>query len=152
MWNAEYRVSLTRNYDILTDPRKEDDQSSKDDVKFGSEKGVSEGLGDCAGELERMSPPQVFRDLSPEALSYIQELQSELTSIKEVILKTSCAVLVCKTHCEALCSCMLVLFQELDLQKKKALQIECEKGSKNDLLEYLRSLDSEMVRNVYISL
>ena len=47
---------------------------------------------------------------------------------------------------------MLVLFQELDLQKKKALQIECEKGSKNDLLEYLRSLDSEMVRNVYISL
>ena len=43
---------------------------------------------------------------------------------------------------------MLVLFQELDLQKKKALQIECEKGSKNDLLEYLRSLDSEMVRNV----
>ncbi|XP_013615526.1 PREDICTED: uncharacterized protein LOC106321836 [Brassica oleracea var. oleracea] len=117
LWNAEYRVSLTRNYDILTDPRKEDDQSSKDDVKFGSEKGVSEGLEDCAGELERMSPPQVFGDLSPEALSYIQELQSELTSIKE----------------------------ELDLQKKKALQIECEKGSKNDLLEYLRSLDSEMV-------
>ena len=97
MWNAEYRVSLTRNYDILTDPRKEDDQSSKDDVKFGSEKGVSEGLEDCAGELERMSPPQVFGDLSPEALSYIQELQSELTSIKEVILKTSCAVLVCNS-------------------------------------------------------
>lgn len=101
MWNAEYRVSLTRNYDILTDPRKEDDQSSKDDVRFGSEKGVSEGLGDCAEELERMSPPQVFGDLSPEALSYIQELQSELTSIKEVILKTSCV-----THCEALCSCV----------------------------------------------
>ncbi|KAF8083230.1 hypothetical protein N665_0787s0012 [Sinapis alba] len=116
LWNAEYRVSLTRNYDILTDPREEDDQSSKDDVRFGSEKGVSEGLGDCVEELERMSP-QVFGDLSPEALSYIQELQSELTSIKE----------------------------ELDSQKKKALQIECEKGSKNDLLEYLRSLDPEMV-------
>lgn len=86
MWNAEYRVSLTRNYDIVSDPRKEDDQSSKDDVRFGSEKGVlSEGLGDCAEELERMmSPPQVFGDLSPEALSYIQELQSELTCVKEV--------------------------------------------------------------------
>ncbi|KAL0728083.1 hypothetical protein Bca4012_024176 [Brassica carinata] len=116
LWNAEYRVSLTRNYDILTDPRKEDDQSSKDDERFGSEKRVSEGLGDCVEELERMSA-QVFGDLSPEALSYIQELQSELTSIKE----------------------------ELDSQKKKALQIECEKGSKNDLLEYLRSLDTEMV-------
>lgn len=115
LWNAEYRVSLTRNYDIVSDPRKEDDQASKDDV---SEKGVSEGLGDCVEELERMSPPpQVFGDLSPEALSYIQELQSELTCVKE----------------------------ELDSQKKKALQIECEKGSKNDLLEYLRSLDAEMV-------
>ncbi|KAJ0229574.1 hypothetical protein HA466_0315900 [Hirschfeldia incana] len=116
LWNAEYRVSLTRNYDILTDPREEDDRCSKEDVRFGSEKGVSEGLGDCVEELERMSP-KVFGDLSPEALSYIQELQSELTSIKE----------------------------ELDSQKKKALQIECEKGSKNDLLEYLRSLDPEMV-------
>ncbi|CAH8370672.1 unnamed protein product [Eruca vesicaria subsp. sativa] len=115
LWNAEYRVSLTRNYDIVTDPRKEDDESWKDDVM---EKGVSEGLGDdCVEELERMSPPQVFGDLSPEALSYIQQLQSELTNMKE----------------------------ELDSQKKKALQIECEKGSKNDLLEYLRSLDPEMV-------
>lgn len=45
---------------------------------------------------------------------------------------------------------MVLLFQELDSQKKKALQIECEKGSKNDLLEYLRSLDAEMVRNVEV--
>lgn len=44
------------------------------------------------------------------------------------------------------------IFQELDSQKKKALQIECEKGNKNDLLEYLRSLDPEMVVNVEVSL
>ncbi|ESQ41471.1 hypothetical protein EUTSA_v10013974mg [Eutrema salsugineum] len=116
LWNAEYRVSLTRNFDIPIDPRKEEDQSSEDNVRFGSEKGVSEGLGNCVEELESMSP-QVFGDLSPEALSYIQHLQSELSSMKE----------------------------ELDSQKKKALQIECEKGNKNDLLEYLRSLDPEMV-------
>lgn len=116
LWNAEYRVSLTRNYDIPTDPRKEEDQSSRDNVRFGSEKGVSEDLGNCAEEVEGMSP-QVFGDLSPQALSYIQQLQSDLSSMKE----------------------------ELDSQKKKALQIECEKGSKNDLLEYLRSLDPEMV-------
>ncbi|KAL1205951.1 hypothetical protein V5N11_018029 [Cardamine amara subsp. amara] len=117
LWNAEYRVSLTRNFDIPSDPRKEDDQSSEDSVRFGSEKGVSgDDLGNCVEELERLSP-QVFGDLSPEALSYIQHLQSELSTMKE----------------------------ELESQKKKALQIECKKGNKNDLLEYLRSLDPEMV-------
>lgn len=91
MWNAEYRVSLTRNFDIPSDPRKEDDQSSKDDVRFGSEIGVREGLGNCVEELDRMSP-QVFGDLSPEALSYIQHLQSELSNMKEVMPKLSFAV------------------------------------------------------------
>lgn len=46
----------------------------------------------------------------------------------------------------------MCLFQELDSQKKKALQIECEKGNKNDLLDYLRSLDPEMVLNVEVHL
>ncbi|EOA20948.1 hypothetical protein CARUB_v10001284mg [Capsella rubella] len=122
LWNAEYRVSLRRNFDIPTDPRKEEDQSLKDDVRFGSEKGVSEDLGNCVEELERLSP-QVFGDLSTEALSYIQHLQSELSTMKE----------------------------ELDSQKKKALQIECEKGNKNDLLDYLRSLDPKMVLNFEVS-
>ncbi|CAA7031356.1 unnamed protein product [Microthlaspi erraticum] len=116
LWNAEYRVSLTRNFDIPTNPRREEDQSSEDNVGFGSENGVREDLGNGVEELERMSS-QVFGDLSPEALSYIQHLQSELSNMKE----------------------------ELDTQKKKAMRIECEKGNKNDLLEYLRSLDSEMV-------
>lgn len=85
LWNAEYRVSLTKNFDIPIDPRKEEDQSSEDSVRFGSEKGVSgEDLGNCVEELERLSP-QVFKDLSPEALSYIQHLQSELSTMKEVI-------------------------------------------------------------------
>lgn len=89
LWNAEYRVSLRRNFDIPIDPRKEEeDQSSKDNVRFGSEKGMSEDLGNCVEEFERLSP-QVFGDLSPEALSYIQLLQSELSSMKEVIVKHS---------------------------------------------------------------
>lgn len=91
MWNAEYRVSLTRNFDIPSDPRKEDDQSWKDDVRFGSENGVREGLGNCVEELDRMSP-KVLGDLSPEALSYIQRLQSELSNMKEVMSKLSFAL------------------------------------------------------------
>ncbi|XP_010448749.1 PREDICTED: uncharacterized protein LOC104731160 isoform X2 [Camelina sativa] len=77
------RVSLRRNFDIPIDPRKEEDQSLEDDVRFCSEKGVGEDLGNCVEELERLSH-QVFGDLSPEALSYIQHLQSELSTMKEL--------------------------------------------------------------------
>lgn len=49
--------------------------------------------------------------------------------------------------CVFTCDGPFCIFQELDSQKKKALQIECEKGNNNDSLEYLRSLDSEMVLN-----
>jgi len=45
----------------------------------------------------------------------------------------------------------MCILQELDSQKKKALRIECEKGNRNDLLDYLRSLDPEMVLNVEVS-
>ncbi|XP_010551876.1 PREDICTED: uncharacterized protein LOC104822376 [Tarenaya hassleriana] len=116
LWNAEYRISLTRNLDIPVYNRQKEEESSKENGRFGSEKGENEELGNCSEESERMSP-QVLGGLPPEALNYIQQLQSELFSMKE----------------------------ELDAQKKKTLQIEPEKGNKNDLLEYLRSLDPEMV-------
>lgn len=45
------------------------------DSEIGSETSIE--------ELERMSP-QVFGNLSPEALSHIQRLQSELSNMKEV--------------------------------------------------------------------
>lgn len=40
---------------------------------------------------------------------------------------------------------MLFFFQELNAQKQEILQIEYERGNRNNLLEYLRSLDPDMV-------
>ncbi|XP_010524318.1 PREDICTED: uncharacterized protein LOC104802412 [Tarenaya hassleriana] len=116
LWNAEYRVSLTRNLDIPVDARQKEEELPKEHARCGSEEAVNEKLRNCFEELERMSP-QVLGDLSPDSLKYIQRLQSDLCSMKE----------------------------ELDAQKKKTLHIESGKGNKNDLLEYLRSLDPEMV-------
>lgn len=47
-----------------------------------SEKGEI-GVGSSFEELE-MSSPRVFGDLSPEALKYIQRLQSEISNAKQV--------------------------------------------------------------------
>ncbi|KAF2308649.1 hypothetical protein GH714_011709 [Hevea brasiliensis] len=116
LWNAEYRISLTRNLDICVEnleklnSSKQNEQSterSEENVRGGGEIGIQ--------DLE--ISPQVFGDLSPEALNYIQKLQSKLSNME----------------------------QELNSQKKETMQIECNRGSRNDLLEYLRSLDSEMV-------
>lgn len=41
------------------------------------------GSGASSQELEVMSP-KLFGDLSPEALNYIQQLQSELSNAKQV--------------------------------------------------------------------
>lgn len=38
-----------------------------------------------------------------------------------------------------------MLFQELDAQKQENLKIEYDRENGNNLLEYLRSLDSDMV-------
>lgn len=38
-----------------------------------------------------------------------------------------------------------MLFQELDAQKQENLKIEYDTENRNNLLEYLRSLDSDMV-------
>ena len=38
-----------------------------------------------------------------------------------------------------------MLFQELNAQKKENVRVECDRDNRNDLLEYLRSLDANMV-------
>ena len=38
-----------------------------------------------------------------------------------------------------------ILLQELDAQKQENMQMEYSKENRNDLLDYLRSLDSNMV-------
>ncbi|KAF2308646.1 hypothetical protein GH714_011696 [Hevea brasiliensis] len=116
LWNAEYRISLTRNLDICVENLEKLNSSKQNEQSIEqSEENVSGGGEIGIQDLE--ISPQVFGDLSPEALNYIQKLQSKLSNME----------------------------QELNAQKKETMQIECNRGSRNDLLEYLRSLDSEMV-------
>ncbi|KAM7279213.1 hypothetical protein ACFE04_006347 [Oxalis oulophora] len=114
LWNADYRISLVRNFD-----------SSTADVRHLGEVNGDKTTGDESHEfetvlgfsdLEKMQL-QIFQDLPPEALNYINQLQSQLSHVKE----------------------------ELNVQKHKNMQVEYERGSRNDLLEYLRSLDAEMI-------
>ncbi|GKV08611.1 hypothetical protein SLEP1_g20219 [Rubroshorea leprosula] len=113
LWNAEYRISLTRNWDIPVERGK--GFSKQSEVLEEKSEGGELGVGSI-DELEGVRP-QIFGDLSPEALNYIQKLQSELSEAEE----------------------------ELNAKKKENMQIEYERGSRNDLLEYLRSLDADMV-------
>ncbi|KAI3462972.1 hypothetical protein Pfo_019635 [Paulownia fortunei] len=124
LWNAEYRISLMRNFDLSLDSTKRVDFEDNDrgsEVRWeesegeGSEKGVAVGVERCAEELETMNL-KGFGDLSPEALNYIQQLELELSAVKQ-----------------------------LHAWKQENLQMEHIKKSNNDLLEYLRSLESDMV-------
>lgn len=120
LWNAEYRMSLMRNFELPLDSSEKRDSLE-----------VSEGPGLAVDELEceggkacvvgmdtsEQISPQSLKDLSPEALSYIQLLEVELCSAKK----------------------------ELDAQKQDSAQMESNRGNSNNLLEYLRSLESDMV-------
>ncbi|KAJ8443129.1 hypothetical protein Cgig2_005680 [Carnegiea gigantea] len=120
LWNAEYRMSLMRNFELPLDSSEKRDSLE-----------VSEGPGLAGDELEcegckacvvgvdtsEQISPQSLKDLSPEALSYIQLLEAELCSAKK----------------------------ELDAQKQDSVQMESNRGNSNNLLEYLRSLESDMV-------
>lgn len=119
LWNAEYRISLMRNFDIPMENSEKLNRSKQQGVSEGQEiqdKDIENGFGTSMEELETTSP-QVFGNLSPEALNYIQRLQSELSNAKE----------------------------ELNARKQENLQIEYSREHRNDLLDYLRSLDSNMV-------
>lgn len=119
LWNAEYRISLMRNFDIPMENSEKLNRSKQQGVSEGQEiqdKDSESGFGTSMEELETTSP-QVFGNLSPEALNYIQRLQSELSNAKE----------------------------ELNARKQENLQIEYSREHRNDLLDYLRSLDSNMV-------
>ncbi|KAE8667563.1 putative F-box protein [Hibiscus syriacus] len=123
LWNAEYRISLTRNLER---------SAPADGVVKHTEEGVKQGQREVQvveknreevegenGEYDELEDirPRVFRDLSPEALKYIEKLQAELSDMEE----------------------------ELSNQKKENVRIECGGENMNGLLEYLRSLDVDMV-------
>ncbi|KAJ0051428.1 hypothetical protein Pint_02646 [Pistacia integerrima] len=120
LWNAEYRISLMRNFDISVDGLKRLSVSRESEVSDKKcEKTASKSGQIGVEKLEEISP-QVFGGLSQEALNYVQRLQSELSDVKE----------------------------ELDTFKQKNRKMEYDRGNRNDLLEYLRSLDPDMVNEL----
>lgn len=81
-----------RNFDLSPHSSKRSDFAENDgasEVRWegsdggGGEKGVGAGVEECAEELEKMNL-QNFGDLSPEALNYIQQLELELSTAKQV--------------------------------------------------------------------
>lgn len=83
MWNAEYRISLMRNFDISVDGLKRLNFSVEGEVlDKHCEESENEG-GEISVEDLEISP-QVLGDLSHDALNYIQKLQSDLSNVKEV--------------------------------------------------------------------
>lgn len=121
LWNAEYRISLMRNFDISPDSLKRSNCSEQCEVLELQSEETKCGGGevDVNGSIEDWEPSSTWSlgDLPPEALNYIQKLESELSTAKK----------------------------ELDAQKLENMQMEYEKGNNNNLLEYLRGLESDMV-------
>ncbi|XP_056696501.1 uncharacterized protein [Spinacia oleracea] len=121
LWNAEYRISLMRNFELSMDSS-ESDKFEVGSEAYGSdcEEQECEGAKACIdlgiGSLEPINSHNL-KGLSPEALRYIQQLKTELSSAKK----------------------------ELDTHKQDSLQIESNGGNDNNLLEYLRSLELSMV-------
>lgn len=124
LWNAEYRTSLMRNLEISThssknlnsgDPNGES-LVSCDEVSIREIRTGEEG---CNAVVDMMGlGVQNLGELSPPALDYIQQLEMELLKVK----------------------------QELHSQVQENMQMDCDKKScNNDLLEYLRLLEPEMV-------
>ncbi|PSS35181.1 Cytadherence high molecular weight protein [Actinidia chinensis var. chinensis] len=121
LWNAEYRISLMRNFDIPTNDWKSWGFLGENEIselqRGKREGGAIEVDNDhCAEDLQSINL-QSLGDLTPEALKYINQLESELSTVKK----------------------------ELNAKKHENIQLEYIRESNNDLLEYLRSLESEMV-------
>lgn len=122
LWNAEYRISLMRNFDLSPDGLRRSNFFEEDEVledkPVGSDgRGCDVGVDSRGEDLEKLNQLNSLRDLSPEALDYIRQLESELSAAKE----------------------------ELHLQRQENVQMEHIRESNNDLLKYLRTLDSDMV-------
>lgn len=119
LWNAEYRISLVRNFELSIDsPESYIFEKGSEASGFDFEGRECEGADiDLGIDSSEQITSQSLNGLSPEALRYIQRLEAELSSAKK----------------------------ELDSQKQDFLQIESNRGNNNNLLEYLRSLESSMV-------
>ncbi|XP_044465256.1 uncharacterized protein LOC123195545 [Mangifera indica] len=120
LWNAEYRISLMRNFDISVDGLNRLSVSRESEVSDKQCEKIERESSEIGVEnLEEISP-QVFEVLPQEALNYIQQLQSELSDVMGV----------------------------LDTMRQKNRKMEFDKANRNNLLEYLRSLDPDMVKEL----
>ncbi|GAB2216560.1 hypothetical protein Droror1_Dr00024335 [Drosera rotundifolia] len=121
LWNTEYRISLMRNFKLTFD-RDEPWSLSEANGDSKSSSGVSVGLDDALHFDDRVqgleeSNSDILKGLNPKALNYIRQLEAELSRTKE----------------------------ELNAQKQEFKQMNLNRPNENNLLEYLRSLKTEMV-------
>lgn len=90
MWNAEYRIRLTRNFESLTVdmmPNRLNSGDCNDALDDWIEENENEDVNVCdnnVGEFERLDNEICLDDLSPDALSYIRKLESELSTANKV--------------------------------------------------------------------
>lgn len=74
---------LKKNFDIPMEESDKFNQSKRDEDWQIEEEDSEVGFGTKMEDLEATSP-KVFGNLSPQALNYIQKLQSELSQAQEV--------------------------------------------------------------------
>lgn len=92
LWNAEYRIMLMRNLEISPsdDLKKrnssEDNEASEEKVEKGECLCDSVAMECCTEESEKLDLQSCLGDLAPEVMSYIQQLESELSTAKKVRL------------------------------------------------------------------
>ncbi|ERN01694.1 uncharacterized protein LOC18429779 [Amborella trichopoda] len=116
LWNAEYRISLTRNLN-LTDETMAMPSSQESNVLKSDDSHMQDGVDKATMNGSGLDVPEGLRNLSPTVLNYIQELRTALASVEK----------------------------ELNDQKLENMQIESNGDGSNALLQYLRSLEPEMV-------
>ncbi|XP_024023146.1 uncharacterized protein LOC21394747 isoform X1 [Morus notabilis] len=130
--NAEYRLCLKKNFDACEENlEKERMESSKFDVqgmlresastiKPSAKDELSSKSGKICVDPSKNNEKQGLGDMSPEAQEYIQQLRSQLSSVKKELHEVK--------------------------RRSAALQMQQFVGEeKNDLLDYLRSLQPEKV-------
>ena len=90
LWNAEYRIMLMRNFEISpsndskTLNSGEDNEVSEEKVETIECLCDSVAMECCTEEAERLNLQNCLGDLAPEAMNYIQRLESELSIAKKV--------------------------------------------------------------------
>ncbi|XP_009339511.2 uncharacterized protein LOC103931716 [Pyrus x bretschneideri] len=130
--NAEYRLCLERNFDLCEDKlEKQTPENGKVDlqgmllesaniIKFPAKDKFSSNAGEVAEDSLENIDIQGLGEVSPEAQQYILQLQAHLSSAKKELHEVK--------------------------RKSAALQMQQFVGEeKNDLLDYLRSLQPEEV-------